>query len=233
MSDEPTAGDGAAFFDLDRTLIGINSAFEYARYERARGRISLWDFLQASLWMGLYHLSIVDIERAFARALRTYRGAHADELMDLTRQFFEEEVVHTFQPGAARALQTHRDQDHKLVLLTASSPYMSKLAAQTWDLDDWLSNRFPTDDKGCLRGTFEQPLCYGDGKVHRARQWADRHGVALENSYFYTDSYSDLPMLEVVGHPRVVNPDPRLHRAAQRRQWPIEDWATDTPPAKG
>lgn len=215
----------AAFFDLDRTLISINSAFSYAIYERRHGRISLLNFLRATFWMGLYHFSIVDIERVFAEAVRGYRGAHVDELTELTRRFFHEEVVSNFQPGAQKALRDHREQDHKLVLLTASSPYMSKLAAETWDLDHWLSNQFPTDEKGFLHGTFERPICYGEGKVHRALRWAKEHDVDLEESYFYTDSFSDVPMLERVGHPRVVNPDPRLRRAALRKGWPIEDWS--------
>jgi phosphoserine phosphatase len=68
------------------------------------------------------------------------------------------------------------------------------------------------------------PFCYGPGKVQRAERWAAEHGVELEQSYFYTDSLSDLPMLERVGQPRIVNPDPRLRREANRRGWPILDW---------
>ena len=223
---KPDAERPAAFFDLDRTLIGINSAFSYISYERKRGQISLFQFARASLWMGLYHLSLVDIERAFAEAVRQYRGTHVDELRRITEDFFDQHVTPHFQPGAQLALDDHRDRGHPLVLLTASSPYMSELATRTWDLDHWLSNRFPTDEKGYLRGTFERPICYGPGKVERARRWAKRNGVDLGASYFYTDSYSDLPMLERVKYPRVVNPDPRLRRAAERRGWPIEDWST-------
>lgn len=224
-----SAKQPAAFFDLDRTLIGINSGYEYALYERRRGRISWMQFAQASVWMGLYHLSLVDIEKAFAQAVRHYRGAHVDELREITKEFFDDHVASTFQPGAEQALETHRDRGHPLVLLTASSPYMSELAAEAWELDDWLCNRFPTDGKGHLRGTFERPICYGEGKVHRAQRWAERHGIDLERSFFYTDSYSDVPMLEKVENPRVVNPDPRLRRTALSRDWPIEDWSVPDP----
>lgn len=215
----------AAFFDLDRTLISINSGFDYALYERRRGRITFLQFLRASAWLGLYHLSIIDMQRAFAEAVRHYRGAHAEDLRQITAEFFEEHVAHTIQPGARRILDEHRHQGHELVLLTASSPYMSELAAETLQLDDWICNRFPTDDDGRLVGCFERPMCYGQGKVHRARRWAQGRDVDIEESYFYTDSYSDLPMLEQVAHPRVVNPDPRLRREAIRRGWPIEDWS--------
>lgn len=220
-SDEITA-----FFDLDRTLISINSGFDYAWYERRRGRISLWQFLRATAWIGLYHLSLVDMRRAFAEAVRHYRGVQADELRRITSEFFDEHVAHTVQPGAKKALHNHRSRGHRLVLLTASSPYMSELAADALDLDDWICNRFPTDDEGRLVGCFERPMCYGQGKVHRARCWARRHNLDIEDAYFYTDSYSDLPMLKQVEHPRVVNPDPRLRREATRRDWTIEDWSS-------
>ena len=219
-----TTGRPAAFFDLDRTLIAINSAFEYARHERRAGRISAMQFLKASAWMGLYHLSLVDMERAFAEAVRHYRGQPAESLRERTRLFFQDHVLKTVQPGAEAALERHRARAHPLVLLTASSPFMSKLAADHWQLDAWLSNQFPIDEQGALRGIFERPICYGAGKVFWAKQWAEQARVDLQASYFYTDSYSDLPMLLEVGHPRVVNPDPRLRREAIRRGWTIEDW---------
>lgn len=226
MSSDVDSQRVAAFFDFDRTLVGINTALRYALYEFRRDRISLPRFVQVAAWMGLYHLSVVDIERAFSRAVAHYEGVEAERLMELTADFFDKHVVPNLQPGAARTLQDHRHRGHALVLLTASSPYLSKMATDRWDLDDWIANRFPTDDQGCLDGTFERPICYGEGKVNRARRWADEHDVDLDASYFYSDSYSDLPMLERVGHPRVVNPDPRLKRAARRRDWPIEDWSS-------
>jgi phosphoserine phosphatase len=71
---------------------------------------------------------------------------------------------------------------------------------------------------------MEAPLCFGAGKVVHASAWARDHGVDLSASAFYTDSVSDLPMLERVGEPRVINPDLRLRRVARRRGWPIESW---------
>lgn len=225
MSNTDT-GAPAAFFDLDRTFIEVNSGMLYAKYEYQRGQISLFQLMKASVWVGLYHLSLVDMERAFATAVSHYRGEPADDLVAITEEFFHEHVVPNVQPGAEAALQRHRGNNHPVVLLTASSPYLSQLVTRRWEFDDWIANQFPTDDRGCLRGTFEEPFCYGEGKVERAERWAGDRSVDLDTSYFYTDSYSDLPMLERVGNPRVVNPDPRLRRTARRRGWPIEDWST-------
>lgn len=213
-----------AFFDLDRTLIAANSGFLYALYERRHGRIGKRQFLRATFWLGLYHLALIDMERAFAEAVSHYKGVPSEHLFERTREFFDQEVRETLQPGARAALGEHREEGHALVLLTASSPYMSRLACEAWGLEAWLSNAFPTDAQDRLLGTFEAPMCYGEGKVVRAEAYAGERGICLDQSFFYSDSYSDLPMLERVGHPRVVNPDPRLRREARRRQWPLLDW---------
>jgi phosphoserine phosphatase len=108
--------------------------------------------------------------------------------------------------------------------LTSASAFASRAARDTWQLDDFLSNDFPADEYGKLRGTFVTPLCHGAGKVKRAEAWATERGIDLADCYFYTDSYSDAPMLKAVGYPRVVSPDPRLKRAARQLGWPILQW---------
>jgi phosphoserine phosphatase len=108
--------------------------------------------------------------------------------------------------------------------LTSASAFEARAAKDTWSLHDYLSNDFPTDENGKLVGTFVPPLCYGAGKVRRATNWASERGIDLASCYFYSDSLTDLPMLRAVGHPRVVSPDPRLKRTAQRMGWPILRW---------
>lgn len=214
----------AAFFDLDRTLLDMNSSTLWAKHELLKRSISLKQFGRVLLWNALYHLSLIDIETAYKEALAHYRGRRYDELEHETRQWFARDVAHHLRPGAAPALRDHRAQGHTLVLLTSASAFAARAARDTWELDDFLSNDFPTDERGRLDGSFIAPLCYGQGKVERARAWASRHGVDLRRSYFYTDSYSDAPMLRVVGEPRVVSPDPRLSREARQRGWPVLQW---------
>jgi phosphoserine phosphatase len=97
---------------------------------------------------------------------------------------------------------------------------VGRCAVRTFALDDFLSSKFEVVD-GRLTGRFEKPLCYHEGKVHYARRYAANHDIDLSKSYFYTDSNTDLPMLEAVGHPRIINPDPRLARIARKRDWII------------
>ncbi len=218
------ANKTAAFFDMDRTLLDMNSSTLWAKHELLKRSISLKQFGRVLVWNALYHLSMIDIETAYKEALAHYRGRHYDDLQDETRRWFARDVAHHVRPGALRALREHREQGHHLVLLTSASAFAARAAVDTWEMDDFLSNDFPTDSAGRLDGTFITPLCYGEGKVTRARVWADERGVDLRESYFYSDSYSDAPMLRVIGRPRVVSPDPRLSREARQRGWPVLQW---------
>jgi HAD superfamily hydrolase (TIGR01490 family) len=213
-----------AFFDLDRTLIDVNSGLLWARHERRNRHISAVQMARAVLWTALYHVAVIDMETAVNRALAHYRGVDAEQLAERTRAWFEHEVASRLRPRAAAAMDEHRRRGEALVILTNSSCYEARAAAERWGFDDYLANEFPTDPSGRLLGAFHPPLCYGVGKVSRAELWAESRGADLRSCYFYSDSYSDLPMLERVGLPRVVCPDPRLRAAARSRGWPILDW---------
>ena len=213
-----------AFFDLDRTLIDVNSGLLWAQHERRLGHISRSQMARAVFWTGLYHLAAIDMETAISRALVHYRGVSAEDLDRRTRAWFEREVAIRLRPKARDAMAAHRQRGDVLVILTNSSCYEARAAAERWGFDDYLANEFPTDARGRLTGAFQPPLCYGRGKVSRAEAWAGSRGLSLADSTFYSDSYSDLPMLERVGQPRVVSPDPRLRLAARRRGWNILTW---------
>jgi HAD superfamily hydrolase (TIGR01490 family) len=212
-----------AFFDVDRTLIPDNSGVLWARFERRHGRIRRRQLLKATVLGALYHFDLIDIDKAYAEALAHYRGMPAAELRAWTHRWFDEEIAGRILPGARAAIEMHRRAGHPVVLLTNGSIYAAERGASHWHADDWLANRFTLDAEGRLTGAVEPPLCYGAGKVTRARAWlADRHpNATLGDCWFYSDALSDLPMLEAVGHPVVVRPDPRLRRVAMARGWPI------------
>jgi len=113
------------------------------------------------------------------------------------------------------------------VLLTSATRFLSRPVAAALDIDHVLCTEVEEVD-GCFTGKFLPPACYGTGKVDKAEAFAAAHGVGLDVSYFYSDSVSDLPMLERVGHPRVINPDPRLKRRAKDLGWSVETWTAPT-----
>ncbi|MDX2165960.1 MAG: HAD family hydrolase [Deltaproteobacteria bacterium] len=213
-----------AFFDLDKTLISRNSATLWIRAELAAGRVTTWQALHALTYAARYSLGFVAIDETIRRSIATVAGQPEAPMRDRAQAFYRQSVRPLFRPGARAAIDAHRAAGERLVLLTSSSNYMSELTCAELGLDDFICNHFEIDADGRYTGRAIEPLCYGAGKVALATRYAAAHGAALQTATFYTDSFADLPMLEVVGRPVAVNPDPKLRRAARRRGWPVVDW---------
>ncbi len=221
-----------AFFDLDRTVIARNSGSLWLRSEVRKGYISKRAALRATTWLLRYHLGFGDLEFALREAVATLRGTHEDALRARTEAFYRREVRGLVRPGAHTALARHHARGDLRVLLTTSSNYLSAPVTRDLGLDAYLCTTFEVRPDGVFTGEPNHPLCYGAGKVALAGAFAASRGIELGACAFYSDSMSDLPMLEAVGHPVAVNPDPRLRRLAAARAWPVLDWG-DPPRAPG
>lgn len=215
---------GIAFFDFDGTLITVNSAILWVRQEVTVGRMKPWQALQAAAWLAKYQLGFAEIHQSFERAISALAGSAEGELRERTKSFYESRIRSLYRPGALRALEEHRGRGDRLVLLTSAPTYLSELVVGELKLDGMLCNRFEVNAQGIHTGRTVGALCYGIGKLSHAKAFAERGGVGLANCAFYTDSYSDLPVLEAVGRPVAVNPDRRLRRAAVQRGWELVDW---------
>ena len=219
----------AAFFDLDGTLLTVNSAGLWIRRERRLRRVRKRDMAQAALLLGGYHLGFLDMERALRVALAPLRGKPEAEIRAETQVWWREDVRRYIAPGGRAIVEAHRRRGDLLVLLTSSSRYASEMAREEFGLDHCLFQQYEVRD-GLFTGEPVRPICYGAGKVEIAEQWALIAGVDLQQSSYYSDSTTDIPMLERVRHPFAVNPDPRLSFTARRRGWPRLDWRRAAPP---
>jgi HAD superfamily hydrolase (TIGR01490 family) len=224
---------GIAFFDVDKTILSVNSATLWVKRELRAGTITRWQALRAGLWLGLYHLGFARMDAVLVEAVRGLKGRRERDIIDHTMEFFRAEVQRTIQPAARAAIAKHKEAGDLIFLLTSSSNYLCAPLGDDLKIDGFLANRFDVEG-GVFTGEPVWPLCFGKGKVEHARVVADKLRITLADCAFYTDSASDLPMLEAVGRPVVVDPDPRLRRIAARRGWPIEEWRKQTPllPAK-
>jgi HAD superfamily hydrolase (TIGR01490 family) len=219
-----------AFFDLDKTLLAVNSAALWIRREQALGHISRWQALGASVWMARYHLGFVSMQDALLAAIGHLAGTAVAPILERTTAFYEEQLRVLYRPGALRVLEEHRQAGDRLVLLTSSTGYLSELVARDLRLDAILCNRFEVDAEGLHTGKPLGVVCFGEGKRTCAEGYAREVGASLAACAFYTDSYSDLPVMEVVGRPVAVHPDQRLRREALRRGWPVVDWGVPAGP---
>jgi HAD superfamily hydrolase (TIGR01490 family) len=214
----------AAIFDLDRTLLQVNSATLWFKRERAAGRLPLGQAVEAAGWMGLYGLGLMRGDVALGRAVRGIAGEAEAVVQARLDAFYDEELAHAFAPGGLAALQAHQRAGDATVLLTSASAIVARRVQAQLGIDAALGLELEVED-GLYTGRIAQ-LSFGRAKVELAERWAEEHGVDLGQSWFYSDSISDLPLLERVGRAMVVQPDVRLARLARRRGWPILDWGT-------
>jgi HAD superfamily hydrolase (TIGR01490 family) len=213
-----------AFFDLDRTVLRENSGTLWVRAELRQGRITARQALQAWAWILRYQLGFAALEEVLRQSIATLEGGLERELDERVEAFYQRLIRGKYRTGAAAVLQRHRENGDALVLLTSSTGYLADRVAGELGFDHVLANRFEVTAEGRFTGRLIEPLCFGPGKLSHARRLAEERHIALEDCAFYTDSASDLPVLEAVGRPVAVNPDPRLRRAARARGWAVEDW---------
>lgn len=213
----------AAFFDMDRTLLRCNSGTLWLRWLYARGELSRYELARALGWLVQYKLAVLDMEAVMTKVIAGLRGQSEEELRQRCHLFFESWIKTEVAPKAEAALARHRGEGHLIAILSSSTPYLVEPLARHLDIGHVICTRMNVAE-GRFDGTHVRPACYGSGKVHWAEAFAQHHEIDLTRSYFYTDSFSDLPMLERVGTARVVNPDTRLRRYARRVGWPIDEW---------
>lgn len=210
---------GAAFFDMDHTLIAANSGRVYARALRRDGEMSTLQTLQVASWLLRNKLGIIDMTNLLERAIGQLRGTPERDVIERCDRLFDTEIWPHVYVEAIDRIEAHRAAGEPVLILSASTPYFVRELSQRLGLDGYLCTR-PTVAHGAFTGQWEEPVCYGSGKVVWARRFCEEHGLSLEASAFYSDSVSDAPLLDAVGRPFAINPDPRLARLARKRNWP-------------
>jgi HAD superfamily hydrolase (TIGR01490 family) len=214
----------AALFDMDRTLLRQETASLYVRYQRDVGEATWRDMARTLYWVAQYTLGVLDITKVAEQALLAFRGTPETVLAARCDDWFSRYVEPHITDEGREAVRRHRAAGDVCAIVTGASPYASWPLARRLQIEHVVSSTFEIDQDRRFTGRPIYPLCFGDGKLVLAREFARGLGVRLDEATFYTDSVSDLPLLERVAVPIVVNPDPRLRRIAERRGWRIERW---------
>jgi HAD superfamily hydrolase (TIGR01490 family) len=213
----------AAFFDMDRTLLSVDTATSWTRFLYRRGELPVSMVAKVVYWTTLYKLAVLDMEAVFIRLAKDLRGDSEREMIEKCEVWYREHIAPAVAPAARVAVEYHRQAGHAVVLATGSTVYAARPVARDVGIDHVLASALEVEH-GAFTGRASA-LCFGRHKVTLAEAWAREHGISLEASYFYSDSYNDLPMLSRVGRAVAVNPDARLARHARRRGWSIVRWS--------
>jgi HAD superfamily hydrolase (TIGR01490 family) len=214
---------GIAFFDVDNTILAINSGTAWMKFLYRRGEIGRRDLARAMVWAALYHVSMLDMHSLAVRLAERERGGSEARMREVCERWWQEEIRRHVTPRALAAIDRHRARGDKIALLTSGTQFLAEPMARDLGCDAALCSRLEVEG-GVFTGRFADPFCFGHGKIAWAERYAAQVGRPVEASAFYSDSYNDLPMLERVAEPVVVNPDFRLARVARLRRWPVERW---------
>jgi HAD superfamily hydrolase (TIGR01490 family) len=219
----PSRPRRAALFDLDRTLVRTDTASLFVQFQRRSGRASSLDTLRVAWWALLYTFDLVDAPRVATRATAPLRGVDeagfAARCDDWFRQYVERHISDT---GRLR-VHRHLSEGDLVAIVTGASPYAARPLARRLGIPHVLASELEVEH-GTLTGRPHLPLCFAEGKVARAKGLLAAHQLGLAQAVFYSDSITDQPLLQAVGLPVAVNPDPRLARLAHARGWPVERW---------
>jgi HAD superfamily hydrolase (TIGR01490 family) len=217
------SGRGAAFFDLDRTLMSGSSG---AQFGRAAYRAGLVGRGQVVRW-GIDHLRFrlrgatdADTDALVAVVNELLRGVPERTLRRMVPDLLEG-ILPRIYPEMVAEVRSHQDAGRPAFIVSAASSGIVELLARVLDMEGGIGTRYEVDGDGRYTGRLVGGLNYGALKVEPMRRFADEHGIDLGRSWGYSDSGSDLPMLELVGNPVAVNPDSRLARVAAERGWRV------------
>jgi len=217
------SGRGAAFFDLDRTLMSGSSG---AQFGRAAYRAGLVSRAQVTRW-GIDHLRFrlrgatdQDTDALVALVNELLRGVPERTLRRMVPDLLEG-ILPRIYPQMLAEVRSHQDAGRPAFIVSAASNGVVELLARVLDMEGGIGTRYEVDEEGRYTGRLIGGLNYGALKIEPMRRFADEHGIDLAQSWAYSDSVSDLPMLELVGNPVVVNPDASLARVAADRGWPV------------
>ena len=208
---------------MDKTLIAGNSGVSFMRYARKNRRTSRWKEIKA-LWDYLrYRFDVLDMAKAYRASLQILVGVRVEELARFCEEWFEEEIRKLIYPEARDFIGEHMARGDRVTIISNATTFAVEPLARHLRIPHILATQLEISD-GAFTGNYIEPLCFRYGKIYWAEKLAVDLQAILEESTFYTDSITDLPLLERVKHPRVINPDPKLRAMAKRRGWPVQDF---------
>ncbi len=211
---------GLAIFDLDNTLIGGDSDSLWIEFLASRGHLDEEALRSNSEFYRDYLEGHLDMEAFLAFQLGHLARLNLVELKSLRQEFLNDRIRPIVLPRAQSLVRQHQEQEHETLIITATNRFVTEPIAGLFGIRQLIAVD-PELVEGRFTGRPLGILSFGEGKVKRLQKWQDERQLSDRETWFYSDSHNDLPLLSHVDHAVAVDPDSRLTKEATERGWPI------------
>jgi HAD superfamily hydrolase (TIGR01490 family) len=211
-------------FDLDHTLLPIDSDYEWGEFLVRVGAVDETEFRRRNdEFFAQYQAGVLDPVEYLEFALGTLARFPSERLAALHAQYMREVIEPAILPQAVKLVRDHIDAGDLVAIITATNHYITAPIARAFGVEHHIAAMPEVDTQGKLTGRLAGTPTSGPGKIHHMHAWLERMGrpfESFERSHFYSDSHNDLPLLSIVSHPIATNPNSVLASHAQAQGWP-------------
>lgn len=209
-----------AAFDLDKTILSVNSSRLVVKKSRELGTMSSRDFRMAIYYSVVYKFDLKDANEIVLAMMQWLKGLSEAEVKELADKHVIPEIKKLVRPVIEKELEYHRERNAHIVLLSSALSYLCNPIASHLDMNDVVCSALEISD-GVFTGRSDRPLVFGPEKETRMREYCHAHGYSLDDAWYYGDAYTDRFVMKAVGHPVAVKPEIKLRWMAKRRGWKV------------
>ncbi|MEM6397570.1 MAG: HAD-IB family hydrolase [Bacteroidota bacterium] len=209
-----------AFFDLDRTLIKNFSAKGFFQTRLLSGQMTGKEIVAQFAGVLVYATGQGNFAGLAAVGAQGVKGIKEDVFIEVGENVYQKQLADEIYPESRALVAAHLSKGHTVAIISAATPYQVNPIARDLNIRHVMCTRMEVEE-GKFTGNIIEPACWGEGKAQAAQELAKSQKLDLAASYFYTDSVSDAPLLEIVGNPRPTNPDTKLSAMAFKNDWPV------------
>ena len=213
-----------AIFDLDHTLLPIDSDYAWGQFTIGLGWVDRQEFARRNdEFYAQYQSGTLDIVSYVQFATEAFRQRGPAEAHTAQLRFMREVIEPAIRPQALALINRHKQAGDRLLVITATNEFVTRPVVQRLGIDELIALQLRRDNHGWYTGEIDGVASIGAGKVQRLLQWLQPQGLSLSqlDVTFYSDSINDLPLLSLVQHPVATNPDTPLRNHAALKGWPI------------
>ena len=208
-------------FDLDNTLIKGQSQKLFLSYFFKKGLITRFFYIKLMFWFVLYKIGIVkNPKKTMEYAFSFLKDMNVDEFNQHINNFFEQRLKYYIFKDSIEIVKKNKNQDRKILIASNAIKFIPQRVTQFLNVDYYIGTKLEIENNK-FTGKIDGDIIYGKNKVFAIKKFIKENNLSLKNSWGYSDHHSDLPFLEIVDFPVVVNPSKKLLKKAQEQKWPI------------